>query len=618
MKKTPSSSEQNNTLWLKSFLSYSKDAFIVCDTKLNILYANPKSSSFVNKKPSELIGSNISDCGIFGSLVSADLKAAIKKNKAQSYQYNYTHKKIEYIEVSYTPIPCDSSIQITLIIRDLTKKKRALEELELAKKRLELQSKALQHYNLVSESDLFGNIIYASESFLKLSGYTIEDILNKNYREFNSQHHDSKFFEKLWKTIIEGKVWSGLIKNKFKDKVVWLETIISPVYDKKGNISKFLCMQRDVSKKQFRFEEGQDFLLRFREAFMQSPIIFISLDLAGNIIFTNNFFSSLVEYEQNYLKGKNFIHTFIDPEEKNKIQRKILTLISKKSKAGSFKTKLLTSKNISHTIQWKASSTVDESNAVNGITLIGENVTEKNMQKNKLSSLEKNLAQQQKKTFSFITHQLKGGLNSIDAGLELLSDYDAIKNSKEIFNLTRKVKNRVKKLKTLNHTFLETLTNTHNNISIHKQRFNIYPIIKEALEENIQKSKTQASFEINFNPSDHSIDADPFIFKEILNNLINNSLKYAKNKQANLSVSAHPQKHFFILCLSDDGMGMTQEQANQAFVMFERGDSKKKGHGIGLQFCQDMMKKHRGKIWLETELKVGTRVFLCFPHKNQS
>ncbi|HMQ10740.1 MAG TPA: PAS domain S-box protein [Oligoflexia bacterium] len=619
MKKILKSDEQNNALWLQSFLSYANDAFIVCDKKFNILYANPKSSMFIDKKPSELIGSNIEDCGIFGSLISTHLSDTIKKNKAQSHHYSYTNNKIEFIEVSYTPIPNKNSIQVILIIRNITKKKRALRELEFANKRLEIQAKALQHYNIVSESDLFGNILYASESFLKLSGFTIEDLLHKNYRDFNSGHHDSKFFETLWKTIIDGKVWSGLIKNKFKNnKVVWLETIISPVHDKKGKIIKFLCMQRDISDQQFQFEEGQDFLLRFREAFMQSPIIFISLDLAGNILFTNHFFSNLVGLEQEDLKKKNFINLFIDSEEKNETQRKLLSVISKKTRAKSFKTKIITSKNATHTIQWKASATTDGLNTVNGLTLIGENITQKNIQKNKLSFLEKNLAQQQKKTFSFITHQLKGGLNSIDAGLDLLADFDAIKGHKESLNITLKIKDRVKKLKILNHKFLETLKNTNKDLVIHKQKFDIYPIIKEALKENIFKSKTNADFTIDFKPACYSIHADPFIFKEILNNLINNSLKYAKNEQAIIKVTAHPQEHNFILCLSDDGKGMTQEQASKAFIMFERGDSKKKGHGIGLQFCQDMMKKHRGKIWLETELNVGTSVFLCFPNKTKS
>lgn len=89
---------------------------------------------------------------------------------------------------------------------------------------------ALDDTALVSVTDAKGRIIYANETFVKVSKYSLDELLGQNHRILKSGHQPDDLFVDLWKTISAGKVWRGEIKNRDKKgDYYWVDTSIAPI-----------------------------------------------------------------------------------------------------------------------------------------------------------------------------------------------------------------------------------------------------------------------------------------------------------------------------------------------------------------------------------------------------
>ena len=77
------------------------------------------------------------------------------------------------------------------------------------------------------------------------------DVFGQNLRILNSGKHPKAFFQNMWQTILAGKVWKGEIINRRKDGSLYTEDqTITPVRDDRGEISHFIAIKQDITRKQ--------------------------------------------------------------------------------------------------------------------------------------------------------------------------------------------------------------------------------------------------------------------------------------------------------------------------------------------------------------------------------
>ena len=105
-----------------------------------------------------------------------------------------------------------------------------------------------QSANLILLSDPSGVIIYVNERFQQLSKYSENELLGHHTRINKSGEQSALFYRNMWKTINDGKVFRGQFKNRAKDgSFYWLETTITPLKDKIGNIIAFLSVSENIT-----------------------------------------------------------------------------------------------------------------------------------------------------------------------------------------------------------------------------------------------------------------------------------------------------------------------------------------------------------------------------------
>ncbi len=115
---------------------------------------------------------------------------------------------------------------------------------------LRLQSAALQAAaNGIVITDRDGIIEWANPAFTALTGYSLEEVSGRNPRELvKSGVHDINFYERLWQTILSGRVWSGRLVNRRKDGSLYHEEqTITPVRNAEGEITHFIGIKHDIT-----------------------------------------------------------------------------------------------------------------------------------------------------------------------------------------------------------------------------------------------------------------------------------------------------------------------------------------------------------------------------------
>ncbi len=102
---------------------------------------------------------------------------------------------------------------------------------------------------------------------------------------------------------------------------------------------------------------------------------------------------------------------------------------------------------------------------------------------------------------------------------------------------------------------------------------------------------------------------------ELFQNLIGNGMKFTKEAQPRVHISAKEGEGEWVFSVSDNGIGISFDDKDRIFKMFQRLHNKGEfpGTGIGLSICKRIVERHRGHIWVESELGKGSTFHFTLP-----
>jgi two-component system, chemotaxis family, CheB/CheR fusion protein len=223
--------------------------------------------------------------------------------------------------------------------------------------------------------------------------------------------------------------------------------------------------------------------------------------------------------------------------------------------------------------------------------------------------------EQRKNDFiAMVSHELKTPLTSMSGYLQLIGR-NAQKQSDEftISHTTRALK-QVGKMTTMINGFLNISRLEFGKIYIDNEVFDLSALLKETEEETIATINTH---QVVFSPTDKiMINADRDKIGQVMNNLISNAVKYSP-QGTSIQVSCEKIDSNAVISVKDEGMGVPQEDLGKLFDRFYRVERSETtsigGFGIGLYLCSEIIKRHQGTIWVESELGKGSTFSFSLP-----
>ena len=148
---------------------------------------------------------------------------------------------------------------VLCVAQDLTSIERMNTLLNQTNQELQAQKTALDEHAIVSITDTAGNITYVNDKFCAISGYPREVLLGQNHRIINSRLHSPAFFAHMWQTIASGRIWHGEIRNVRRDGGhYWVDSTIVPFLDGEGRPYQYIAIRTDITARKQMEETLQD------------------------------------------------------------------------------------------------------------------------------------------------------------------------------------------------------------------------------------------------------------------------------------------------------------------------------------------------------------------------
>ena len=121
---------------------------------------------------------------------------------------------------------------------------------------------------------------------------------------------------------------------------------------------------------------------------------------------------------------------------------------------------------------------------------------------------------------------------------------------------------------------------------------------------------------LSFESTLPSVYVDRIFFKQLLTNIISNSVKFTNGREISEIVVGYTQNESeYVFYIKDNGVGFDMKYSAKLFNIFQRLHSSHEfeGSGIGLATIKKIVQKHQGRVWIESILNQGTSIYFTVP-----
>jgi signal transduction histidine kinase len=225
--------------------------------------------------------------------------------------------------------------------------------------------------------------------------------------------------------------------------------------------------------------------------------------------------------------------------------------------------------------------------------------------------------EQRKNDFiGMVSHELKTPLTSLTAIIQVLNS--KLKNSEDSFisGALDKANIQVRKMSSMINGFLNISRLESGKIHLDKKDFSLEILIENMIAETQFSSP---GYLISLSPCNPiSVNADPDKIGSVISNLLSNAVKYSP-KGTRIEVSCLVKDNGVEISVRDEGIGVKEDDVKHLFDRYYRVDNPNYSHisgfGIGLYLSSEIIRQHKGEIWVESVPGEGSTFYFSIPLK---
>lgn len=501
-------------------------------------------------------------------------------------------------------------------IQDITERKQFEQQLKESEERF--RKAVLNSPIPIMVHDEDGNVMALSEGWTHFSGYQIEEIstiaewTEKAYGEKGKEveNYVNSIFEK------EETVFSGEFKITAKsgEKRIW--NFYTTPLGLNGNKRIMLSMAPDVTQRIKMKEQLEESEQAYRLLFEEHTAAKFLIDPeTGEIIKANSAASKFYGWSIEELESMNI-------NEINVLSREEVSAAMDRARDNKriyFEFKHRLSNGKIRDVEVFSSKTEYKGKLL--LHSIVHDVTDKKQLMTELIEAKEKAEESDRLKSAFLanmSHEIRTPLNGIIGFSELMADPFFNGDQKDEF--IKHILNNGQSLLSLISDIMDISKMESGGVTIHRRKIDVNGFLKELRGQHLLKFKEKGvglNIEIprGYLSQNVNVFADENRMRQILNNLVDNALKFTEN--GSVSIGYKQRINLIEFYVKDTGIGIPKEYHNIIFDRFRQVETsyarKFGGTGLGLAIAKNLIEMMGGKIWLESDMGVGSAFFFTLP-----
>ncbi|MCA9359015.1 PAS domain S-box protein [Candidatus Kaiserbacteria bacterium] len=510
---------------------------------------------------------------------------------------------------------------------------------------------------LIAVTDVYGDIIYANDFFINISGYTKDELVGHNHRILKSGEHDNAFYKKLWDTVSSGRVWRGDMRNRSKDgSSFWVDTIIAPVLKSDGSIAHYIsvrflindkkiaeeelhkktetlessiaemkenevalenvkkatlniledldeekkAVERKVVERTLDIEREKEKLLQVTNNMKGGAILF---DYEGNLAFVNNKLFKMLDIKQTDIEKDNIVDSVYSYFEQTEIKDYFKDFFSGKT----FTVPEIDSNGRIYEMLFLCLDKAEEDGQNNGYFFLLYDITDAKL-----------LERSKSKLVAVASHQLRTPLTAMRGNVEMLIDESYGPLNKEQHELLGDIDISTNRLISMVNDMLDITKIERGDLNMKLEQVKVKGIIDSIKSDFDDYAKRRGVSVISEVPEELSVFGDSSRIRQVFQNLIDNAIKYSTDP-GELKITSNVKGNFAQFIFKDKGVGIPEMEQSRIFGRFYRASNtanySSSGSGLGLYIVKSIISQLGGDVWFESKEGVGTTFYVTLPIK---
>jgi len=398
------------------------------------------------------------------------------------------------------------------------------------------------------------------------------------------------------------------VRRRKNGTLVPISLTISPIKNRKGEIIGASKIARDISER--------------KEAVRKDGVLAAIIDTSDDTILSKTLDGIINSWNKAAVKMFGYTETeaigkhisLIIPADRLDEEAYIIGEVSKGNKVDHFQTFRRAKNGNLIPISLSVSPVIDENGKVIGASKIARDISVEQAAQQETAQLYQQLQELNARKDEFIglaSHELKTPLASINGYLQILSK--RITDEKDKL-FVQKTQQQLSKLSDLVNDLLDVSKIEAGKLHFANEDFDIMEVLQDAVD-LISHANNNYQITLHSSTPTCTIRGDAHRIEQVVVNLLTNAIRYSPGSDQ-IDVYLVPETDQVKVGVKDFGVGIAPEKLNHIFSRYYRVDdanSKISGLGIGLYLCYEIVTRHHGHIWAESEPNVGSTFWFTLP-----
>jgi PAS domain S-box-containing protein len=508
-------------------------------------------------------------------------------------------------EASISKLKCGRETILTVILRDVTERKRAEEAL------FQLAAIVESSQDAIVGKTLDGIITSWNSGAQRIYGYSAEEVKGRCVSILIPPDHADETPQILEK-IRQGKRFEfyETVRMRKDAKKITVSLTVSPIKDAEGNVIGASSIAQDITERKC-VQAALEGLSRQNELILNAAGEGIyGLDLDGRATFINLAAAKMLGYQHRELISQP-MHSIVQHSKPDGTPYPV----EESPIYAAFKDGVV--HHVTDEVFWRhdgssfpveyVSTPIEEQGKIVGAVVTFKDITERRA-----------VEQMKNEFISVVSHELRTPLTSMCTSLTLLTSGLLSNQPQKAQSMLDVAKESTDRLVRLVNDILDIQRIESGKVTMNKEVCNAADLMVQAAD-GIGAMAQKAGVILSVTPTSAQLWADPDRIIQTLTNLLSNAIKFSP-QGSTVWLTASCQNQEMLFQVKDKGRGIPADKLETIFGHFQQVDAsdsrRQGGTGLGLAICRNIVQQHGGRIWAESILGEGSTLHFTLPRLN--